>query len=120
VLGDIQIAEHFKSRGDGGGEFRRKRRKSMEYAIYPQANSQAIVTGFNMNIGCALAQGLFEDLLTCSTMLAEASTGGVRVDIPGVCSRLSIWSWLQHSISILFCVAKRSASISSGAGSPRR
>lgn len=60
MFSDIQIAEHFKSGGDGGGEFRRKRRKRMEYAIYPQANSQAIVTGFNMNIRCALAQGLFQ------------------------------------------------------------
>ncbi|MFQ9623196.1 MAG: hypothetical protein ACLR17_17900 [Enterobacteriaceae bacterium] len=50
-------------------------------------------------ISDALAQACSRRLFTCSTMLAEASTGGVRVDIPGVCSRLSIWSWLSIDIN---------------------
>ena len=55
MLGDVQVAEHFKPRGDRGCAFGGKGRKCMEHAIDTQTNAQVIFFGLKMNIGSPLA-----------------------------------------------------------------
>jgi hypothetical protein len=69
-----------------------------------------------MNIGRPLTQGLFEDLVDPFGDIFRPAFCASCACFSWTCRRLSICSWLQHSISIRFCVAKRSASISSAGG----
>lgn len=72
--------------------------------------------GLDMNIRRPLTQGLFEDLVDpFGDIFRPVVLRQLRL-LSWACRRLSICSWLQHSMSIRFCVAKRSASINSAGG----